>query len=107
MIFECNQNKKQPTNNETPDNDAELVLCGCNKSENIGRQLRHSAEKIQLCTMYSLEKCFINVIHKHLSYKYPDERHVDVKRLSEVSFVLTYFIFTAEEAFAEYKAHTS
>ena len=106
VISECNQNKKQPTNNETPDNDAELLLCGCNKSENIGRQRRHSAEKIQLCAMYSLEKCFINVIHKHLSYKYPDERHVDVKRLSEVSFVLKHFIFTSEEAFAEYKAHT-
>ena len=87
VIAECNQNKKQPTNNETPDNDDELVLCGCSKSENIGGQRRHSAEKIQLCTMYSLERCFINVIPKHLSYKYPDERHVDVKRLSEVSFV--------------------
>ena len=91
VMDEYNQSKPNQTSDNTiPSNDEEIAQCGCRKSENIERQHRQSAEKIQLSTLYSLEKCFINVIHKHLSYKYPDEKHVDNVHLSEVSSVLAY-----------------
>ena len=49
-IIKLNQIKRQTI--RSMGNDDEIALCGCCKSENIERQHRYSAEKIQLSTMY-------------------------------------------------------
>ena len=43
------------------------------------------------CT--ALRNVLLTYFNKHPSYKYPDERHIDVKQLSEVSLVQTHTLF--------------